>query len=65
MTIRDEGVMSIDSRFIPCLEMIALYSVFLFLAFRSNVSEKRAITPLRTQVQDGKITKLDIVLGYF
>ena len=42
MTIRDEGVMSIDSRFIPCLEMIALYSVFLFLAFRSNVSEKRS-----------------------
>ena len=42
MTIRDEGVMSIDSRFIPCLEMIALYSVFLFLAFQSNVSEKRS-----------------------
>lgn len=41
MIIWDEGVMSIDSRFIPRLEMIALYSVFLFLAFRSNVSEKR------------------------
>ena len=36
--IRDIGIMNIDSRFIPCLEVVALYSVSFF--FSSDVSRK-------------------------
>ena len=37
---RDVRIINVDSSFIACPEMIALYSVFLFLAFRSNVPRK-------------------------